>query len=38
MFFVGILLIYDALAAYYKVDKFSSKYLSLGERHAIIRV
>ena len=35
---IGILLICDALAAYCKVDKFSSKNRSDGERHAIINV
>ena len=38
IFLIGILLIYDALAAYCKVDKFSSKNRSDGERHAIINV
>jgi hypothetical protein len=37
-FFFGKLDIYDALAAYYKVVRFSSKCLSDGARHATIRV
>ena len=32
------MLIYDALAAYYKFDKFSSKYRSDGDRQAIMSV
>ena len=38
IFLVGRFEIWEALAAYYNVDKFSSKKRSAGERHAIIRV
>jgi hypothetical protein len=37
-FFMGILLIYEVRAAYYSVDKFSSRKRSDGLRHAIINV
>lgn len=38
IFLVGKLLIWDALAAYCSVDKFSSKNLSAGDKHAIMSV